>query len=294
METENAVTVREQASASIGALAAALAKAQGAMNGAKKDAKNPFFKSQYADLASVWDACRAPLSANGLAVIQTTGGQAGAVEVITTLAHTSGEWIRGVLALHPVKADPQGIGSAITYARRYALAAIVGIAPEDDDGNAASGKTAEATRGPLPPDVATPVPPAKPSNTTKATPAPKATVYEPDPGAMQSVTVTLGKVERQHGEGRKGRWTRTYSKADDGKFYSTFDTKIGQMLEELAGKTAILGYAVKQTPKGTSNEILDVRPVIERDPAEPTAEEQAAMDKADTERKQQKEDNLPF
>jgi hypothetical protein len=123
----------------INELAAALAKAQGAIKGATKDTANPFFKSKYADLASVWDACRAELTANGLSIIQTTDDSQG-VTVVTTLAHSSGQWIRGRLTMRPVKDDPQGIGSAITYARRYALAAMVGVAPEDDDGNAASGR----------------------------------------------------------------------------------------------------------------------------------------------------------
>lgn len=125
---------------SIAALAGALAKAQGKIEGAAKDSANPFFKSKYADLASVWEACRVHLSVNGLSVIQTTSDSDRGVTVITTLAHSSGEWIRGYLTLKPVKDDPQGAGSAITYARRYALAAMVGVAPEDDDGNAASGK----------------------------------------------------------------------------------------------------------------------------------------------------------
>jgi hypothetical protein len=83
---------------------------------------------------------RGPLSKNGLSVIQTTAQAETGVLVETTLAHSSGEWVAGVLHVKPVKDDPQGLGSAITYARRYALSAMVGVAPEDDDGNAASGK----------------------------------------------------------------------------------------------------------------------------------------------------------
>lgn len=130
-------------SESIAKLADALAKAQGEITGALKDSANPFFKSKYADLASCWDACRAPLSRHGLAVIQTTDVSDLGVTIITTLAHSSGEWIRGWLRMVPVKADPQGIGSCITYARRYALAGMVGLAQIDDDANTASGKTTE-------------------------------------------------------------------------------------------------------------------------------------------------------
>lgn len=131
-------------SESIAELSAALAKAQGAMQGAKKDASNPFFKSSYSTLASVWDACRKPLSDNGLSVVQTTEFFPENPDIVcieTTLCHSSGQWIKGRLAGKPAKADPQGVGSCITYFRRYALQSMVGIAPEDDDGNAASGKT---------------------------------------------------------------------------------------------------------------------------------------------------------
>lgn len=137
METTSHTT---DMSPSIGQLAKALAAAQGEITGALKDSKNPFFKSSYADLASCWDACRGPLSKNNLAVIQTTQAADTGVRVITMLAHASGEWVRGTLCMTPTKHDPQGIGSCITYARRYALAAIVGLAQIDDDANQASGK----------------------------------------------------------------------------------------------------------------------------------------------------------
>lgn len=133
-------------SESIAELSAALAKAQGAMMGATKDSSNPFFKSKYADLASVWDACRKPLSDNGLSVVQTTEfipENPDLVCIETILCHSSGQWIKGRLAGKPVKNDPQGVGSCITYFRRYSLQSMVGIAPEDDDGNAASGKGKE-------------------------------------------------------------------------------------------------------------------------------------------------------
>ncbi len=124
----------------IGELAAALAAAQAEIINAVKTSFNPFYVSRYADLATVMDACRAPLSKHGLAVIQTTDGTDGAmITIITTLAHKSGQWIRGRLVMRAEKTDPQTIGKCITYARRYALSAIVGVAPEDDDGNSASG-----------------------------------------------------------------------------------------------------------------------------------------------------------
>ena len=111
----------------------ALVEAQKAMTGAKMDSTNPFFKSKYADLSSVWEACRKPLTDNGLSVAQICDTVEGQSVIETTLLHTSGEWISGRYLLTPVKLDPQSVGSSITYARRYALAAMVGICPEDDD-----------------------------------------------------------------------------------------------------------------------------------------------------------------
>ena len=121
-------------------LATAMAKAQGQIKTALKDSKNPHFKSSYADLTSVWDACREALTKNGFSVIQRTDFDAGGeVWLETMLLHSSGEHVSSRYPLRPLKQDPQGYGSAITYARRYCLAAIVGVvADEDDDGNAAS------------------------------------------------------------------------------------------------------------------------------------------------------------
>jgi hypothetical protein len=126
-------------SESISKLSDALSKAQGVIEGAKKDSSNPFFKSKYADLASVWEACRKPLSDNGLSVVQVFDETDKGVVVETILSHMSGEYIAGRMFIPISKIDAQTIGSAATYARRYGLQAIVGIAPEDDDGNSATG-----------------------------------------------------------------------------------------------------------------------------------------------------------
>ncbi|MBT9133099.1 MAG: hypothetical protein DDT33_01630 [Firmicutes bacterium] len=132
-----------QKSESITELAKALAKAQGEMILAKKGAENPFFKSRYADLGMTIDAIRAPLAGNGLAITQLIHPDSDHAVVETILMHGSGEWISSTIQLRPVKADPQGLGSAITYARRYALSAIVNLAAEDDDGEAATNHKAE-------------------------------------------------------------------------------------------------------------------------------------------------------
>lgn len=139
-----------QKSESIAKLAKALSQVQANIKPAVKDAANPFFKTKYADLNSVWDSCRELLTKNGLSVIQGNSvGLDNTVIVETVLAHESGEWIQSELCLPLAKHDPQGVGSAITYGRRYGLAAIVGIvADADDDGNAASnGKVKVQTNG---------------------------------------------------------------------------------------------------------------------------------------------------
>jgi hypothetical protein len=117
---------------------AALAAAQTAMGPALKQAINPAFKSKYADLASVMDACLPALTANGICVMQPTGEDELGRFVKTILAHTSGETVECRVPLIVAKNDMQGYGSAVTYARRYGLMSMAGIAPEDDDGNAAA------------------------------------------------------------------------------------------------------------------------------------------------------------
>ena len=121
-------------------IAAALATAQGNMGAAVKDSANPHFKSRYADLASVVDATRPHLSAVGIAIVQLPSINADSVEVVTALVHKSGQVIATTLAARSKDLSPQAIGSAITYLRRYGLMAVAGIAPDDDDGEAAMGR----------------------------------------------------------------------------------------------------------------------------------------------------------
>lgn len=124
-------------SESINELSTALSKAQGQMNHAVKDTTNAFFKSSYADLASVWDAARAPLVTNGLAVIQTLEIVNDKQALTTMLTHSSGQWIKSTMFLPVVKPGSQEVGSCITYCRRYSLAAICGVAQSDDDAESA-------------------------------------------------------------------------------------------------------------------------------------------------------------
>jgi hypothetical protein len=121
-------------------ISAALVKAQGELNAVSKDGNNPHFRSKYATLQNIVESTRDTLRKHGLAVVQTFGETDGTyINLITTLLHESGEYISGTFTMRPSKADPQGLGSATTYARRYALSAVLGIvADEDDDGNASS------------------------------------------------------------------------------------------------------------------------------------------------------------
>ena len=162
-------------SAGIGALAAALAKAQAAITGAGKSKvakvrmkSGGEYSYKYADLASVIDACRAPLAANGLAIIQPVNVDGRSITVTTILAHASGEWVRSDLTLIAMEPGPQAAGSAITYGRKYGLAAMVGVAGDDDDDD---GAAAQGRRGhhDVPP-TASPTPKSGPAEAAKPSP----------------------------------------------------------------------------------------------------------------------------
>ena len=227
-------------SESIAALAGALAKAQLQIEPASKNATNPHFRSHYADLASIWDACRGPLNTNGLSIVQfPCDGDVGRTGLCTMLLHSSGEWISEVVTTRSQKDDPQGLGSALTYLRRYALAAVVGVtATEDDDGNAASTPAnsrvaAPAPRPYIPPPVSPPLvnapapskpvsqpvsqPVAKPVQTaTSATSAVQAIVefYKVDEGVAKN-----GRAYTKHRIG----WTGSDGKMTYGTTFSASD-----------------------------------------------------------------------
>ena len=119
--------------------AKAFVAAQMATEAVKKAATNPAFKSKYADLSEVVEAVVPALNKAGIGVMQFPSYDGELVGVTTVLMHESGATVTGTLHLRPSKSDPQGVGSAVTYARRYSLLAMTGAAPEDDDGNSASG-----------------------------------------------------------------------------------------------------------------------------------------------------------
>jgi hypothetical protein len=114
---------------SIAKLSKALSLAQGAFPSIPKTCNNPFYKSKYADLATIIDKTKGELSKNGLSITQLVMGET----IATILMHESGEWIRSDISIKAIKPEPQAQGSAITYARRYALSAILNVASEDDD-----------------------------------------------------------------------------------------------------------------------------------------------------------------
>ena len=134
-------------SESIGKLSLALSKAQGRMSAAKKDSVNPHFRSQYADLTSVWEACREELSAENLSVVQTLQKHDDEQYLVTSLIHESGEWIKSYVPLFlsfdgkNINLQLQQLGTCLTYLRRYSLSAMIGIVSDvdiDDDGNKAN------------------------------------------------------------------------------------------------------------------------------------------------------------
>ncbi len=146
-------------SAQLNEIGLAMSKVQGKIKTAKKDCNNPFFRSKYADLTSVSEACREELAEHEIAVVQGNSDDEGKITVVTLLLHSSGQWIESSLSMSmtlsamPAKIDKYGktteaiparlmnaqeIGSVITYFRRYSLASMVGVCPEDDDANIAS------------------------------------------------------------------------------------------------------------------------------------------------------------
>lgn len=136
-------------------LAPALHAAQGAIKGYEKDKPNSHFKSKYATLESVIGAAKPALQSNGLAVVQAPGAIVnGCLQISTLVLHTSGQWLRSVAEVPLPKADPQGMGSATTYGKRYSLCALLGLAEADDDGEAA--RLPDAKQADAPPPAADP------------------------------------------------------------------------------------------------------------------------------------------
>jgi len=230
-------------SESINELAAALAKAQAVMTGAKKDSDNPFFKSHYADLASVRDACMPALNAHGLSVLQfprlvSAGDHEWLIEVETVLAHASGQFIADTLAVPVTKADAQGVGSAITYARRYALGAVAGVAAEDDDGESAVGRTVHKA---------------------------KAHTAEPEPakGAGLSVVAKVEDVRQKAGTSKAGKPFTKYTVKADGHDFNTFDRELAEWAKMSKARGVYAELTYKEGQYG--RDLLGIADVLESD-----------------------------
>jgi ERF superfamily protein len=163
----------------------ALAKAQGKIKGATLDAKNPHFNSDYPTLMSVRDASQEPMAQNELATIQSPSAEGNLVRLVTRIVHSSGEWIESdVLQVQAKDAGPQAVGSCITYLRRYQLSAMLGIAPKEDDGEAAEGRAVPAPAKPAPAPIAKPTLNKLPSGRTVAWTEPPPPSDKDKPGAF--------------------------------------------------------------------------------------------------------------
>jgi hypothetical protein len=275
----------------IAELATALAVAQSKIKNAPKDAKNPFFNTRYADLAGVWDACREALTANGLSVTQhptmsfqgepqlvvtakERGGERVSVRCVmqvtlhTRLLHKSGEWMESTLTALLPSADPQTVGSSLTYLRRYGLAAMVGVAAEDDDGNTASGRhhdehdqREERPRNPQP--TRPPQTPAKPVAAKAEGKAPLPPVQIPE-GASAAQIVVGDEVAKQGERGGKPFTFRRLTTADNvATFYFEEEWKDlpAVVAKFIADKTPVEIVATsKATPNGPVRMLTEITP----------------------------------
>jgi len=230
-------------SESIAALAGALAKAQLQIEPASKNATNPHFRSHYADLASIWDACRGPLGANGLSIVQfPCDGEVGRIGLCTMIVHSSGEWMSETITVKALKEDPQFLGGVLTYLRRYSLAAVVGVtATEDDDGNAASTPAnarvaAPAPRPYIPPPVSPPAvnAPAPSKPVSQPVSQPVAKPVQTATAATSAVQAIVEFYKVDEGTGKNGRaytkhrigWTGIDGKMTYGTTFSASDGEV--------------------------------------------------------------------
>jgi hypothetical protein len=229
----------------INELAAALAKANLEIKNAELDRVNPHFKNRYATLGSILNAVRVPLAKHGLATLQTVRMEHGCVFVTTLLTHSSGQWIEESAGFPlPDKATVQQMGSCITYLRRYALAAIVGIVgDEDDDGEGDRSTRSEPRREPFKPQAAqgAPAPAARPAPKRTA-PVEQATVD----GEWEEITV------KYVDEGVAGKNQSPYVKLKDtnGKAIMVWDTALHVVARETKGATIWVITEPSTAPNG--------------------------------------------
>lgn len=176
----------------INELAAALSKAQAAMANPKKSAENPFFKMKYATLDEVWDVVRKPLTDNHLSIVQSPEKEGQDIGITTMLLHSTGQYITSKLVVTPKGQDVQSAGSAITYARRYSLMSILGIAPEDDDGEQAMNREKKSSQ-----KLAARTEPVK-----NSPPKPETTKIEPPTTSTSSAWCSQPGCQEKNGGGK--------------------------------------------------------------------------------------------
>lgn len=185
----------------------ALSAAQAEVKAAPRDGDNSHFNSKYATLTSVWEVCRPPLAKHGLGILQSPStSERGDVIITTRLTHASGQWIEGEFTLHPRDQSPQSYGSAVTYGRRFALMSFMGVAPEDDDGQAASTTSQTSQNAPQPNRVSpvTPQPQTAPPKVYK--PSADKLVSEKQLGRLFAICKSSGWTDiNVHGT-IKGLW----------------------------------------------------------------------------------------
>lgn len=196
------------------------------------------YKYNYADLASVLAAVRPALASNGIALLQAPFARVGSIAVTTLIAHTSGQWIRNDLAMRLDATDPQALGSAITYLRRYALQALLGVAPEDDDdGAGASSKPAvqqPQRASAVPADVRGAAHAPSNGNGHPSPPRPPAPVVPATPSGLP-----LKRLQKKETAGGEPYWVMEFG---DGAQAITFSTTWGGKLE---------GWFLNHVPLGT-------------------------------------------
>jgi hypothetical protein len=250
-------------SETIGKLAEALSKAQAAIENAKKESNNPYFKSKYADLASIWEACRKPLTDNGLSIVQSPvflTEHPDMVGLDTRLCHASGEWLEGRIVMKPVKSDPQSYGSCLTYLRRYSLQSFISVcAEEDDDGNAATQPNTAAGK-----KVDT-----KPKATTRQPDdIPDATGRPPDEVPPQGNVarnegievgyVRISSVTSKEGETKGKKWKAFFVKTVTGGEYGTFSESLAALASTYQKTGELVGISWKNGKKPGSKELVGI------------------------------------
>lgn len=251
-------------SQNIDALAEAMAKAQGEIKNAVKDGANPFYGSKYPTLESVREACVGPLSKNGIAVFQSPSTDGAKVSVDTLFVHTSGQWVKGTMTAQAKDDSPQAIGSAVSYLRRYALQSFAGVAPDDDDGQAAQPANGDKRVAPV---VTKPAPAVTEAweRFTEPRPGPDddIVITEPDRPTPTGpvLRVQTAKIAKE-GTNSKGPWTLFAVKFSDGREGTTFS----KAMFLAAQKAAKEGYEVDATLKLSANgkfQLMAIEPVFQ-------------------------------